>query len=214
MKPPGSRKIAGIIPILIFALATATLAQQKGVYSIDGAKSEMEVHVYRDGVFKTFGHDHLIGAKKMSGQVQFDEGKIENSKVSLKVEAKSLTVIDSSQSRKDRQDVQATMISVKVLDAAKFPEILFTSTGVSSVKKIATGWELNLSGLLQLHGIEKMVSFPLRMHTEGHQLEARGEVSLLQTEYGIAPVKVAGGTVKVKDKLKVTFAIVATRANP
>ena len=40
-------------------------------------------------------------------------------------------------------------------------------------------------------------------------LAKNGELSILQTDYGITPVKVGGGSVKVKDKLKITFNIVA-----
>jgi len=35
----------------------------------------------------------------------------------------------------------------------------------------------------------------------------------LQSDYGITPVKVGGGAVKVKDKLKITLTIVAHRQN-
>jgi polyisoprenoid-binding protein YceI len=214
MKSLGSRIIVGILSTLILHWASDLSAQQEAVYSIAPAKSKMEVHVYKDGFFKALGHDHLIAARAMSGQVQFDAQNIENSKVSLKVEAKSLTVIDPGESQKDRQDVQATMLSERVLDVAQFPEIVFSSAGVSSVKKTATAWELTLSGSLKLHGVEKKVSIPLRLHAEIHQLEAQGEVSLRQTEYGITPVKVAGGAVKVKDKLTVSFTIVAATTNP
>jgi hypothetical protein len=48
---------------------------------------------------------------------------------------------------------------------------------------------------------------------EGDQLVATGEVLLLQTEYGITPVSVAGGSVKVKDKLRIGFTIVAIKLN-
>jgi polyisoprenoid-binding protein YceI len=205
------------VRILLLALLSsfpALAAQQRTVYSIDAGKSKMEVHVYKDGLFKAFGHDHLMGAKEMSGEVQFDAQNIESSAVRFKVEAKSLQVIDPGESQKDRQDVQATMTSERVLNVAKFPEIIFTSTHVSSVKKMAAGWELTLSGLLKLHGVEKQVRVPLHLFTEGDQLRAQGEVSLLQTEYGITPVKVGGGAVKVKDKLRVTFTIVAATTNP
>ena len=43
------------------------------------------------------------------------------------------------------------------------------------------------------------------------RLEAEGQFALRQTEYGIQPVSVAGGTIKVKDELKFSFNIVANR---
>jgi polyisoprenoid-binding protein YceI len=199
-----------------FALALAafaTAAEEKGAYAIDNAKSKLQIDVSKEGAFKMFGHDHLIVTKEISGQVQLDPQKMEDSSVHLKVPATSLTVLDPGESEKDRRDVQATMTGEKVLDVAKYPEIVFTSTSVSAVKKTTDGWELTLAGKLNLHGVEKPVSFPLRVRAAAGELRAQGEVSVLQTDHGITPIKVGGGSVKVKDKLKITFTIVATKGN-
>jgi polyisoprenoid-binding protein YceI len=197
----------------LLLLAAAALAQDKSNYSIDAARSKVEINVYKEGVFKAFGHDHVISAKELSGQVQFAPEKIDQSSARLKIPTKSITVIDPGESEKDRHDVQATMEGEKVLDVAKFPEITFTSTSVSAARKTPAGWELSLSGKLNLHGVEKPVNFPLRIHADANELRGEGEVSILQTDYGITPVKVGGGSVKVKDKLKITFAVVATKTN-
>jgi polyisoprenoid-binding protein YceI len=171
----------------------------------------MEIHVGKEGAFKAFGHDHLIEAKQVSGEVQFNPQNIDQSSVRLQVPTKSITVIDPGESEKDRKEVQANMEGEKVLDVAKFPEITFVSTSISAAKKTSDGWELTLSGKLNLHGVEKPVSFPLHLRANNNELRAEGEVSILQTDYGITPVKVGGGTVKVKDKLKITFNIVASK---
>ncbi len=194
-------------------LAVSTPAQDKTTYSIDSAQSQLEIHVYKEGVFKAFGHDHLIAAKEISGEARFDPQKITDSTVRLKISTKSLTAVDPGESEKDRQDVQSTMQGEKVLDTAKFPNITFDSSGISAVKKAGDGWDLTISGKLNLHGVEKPVTLPLHVHADSGQLRAQGELSLLQTDYGITPVKVGGGTVKVKDKLKITFSIAASAAH-
>jgi len=201
------RATTGALTALLLAPLTV-IAQDNAPYSIDAAQSKLEIHVYKEGVFKAFGHDHLIAAKQLSGQVQLDPQKIDQSSVRLHVPAKSLTVVDPGESEKDRRDVQTTMEGEKVLDVAKFPEIIFSSSSVSAAKKTPAGWELTLSGKLRLHGVEKAVTFPLHVHAEGNELRGQGEVSILQTDYGITPVKVGGGSVKVKDKLKITFTVV------
>jgi polyisoprenoid-binding protein YceI len=197
---------------LIFIVAPLSAAAQGTPYAIDPQQSKLEIHVGKEGAFKAFGHDHLIAAKHVSGEVQFDPQKIDKSSVHLQVPTKSITVIDPGESEKDRKEVQATMEGEKVLDVAKFPEITFTSTGISTAKKPSDGWELTLSGKLNLHGVEKPVTFPLQVRTNNSELHAQGEVSILQTDYNITPVKVGGGTVKVKDKLKITFSIVARKS--
>jgi hypothetical protein len=108
-------------------------------------------------MFKALGHDHLIATEEISGLVQFDAQKIDNSEVRLKAGARSLTVIDLGESEKDRRDVQVTLTGAKVLDTTTFPEIVSSSTNVSAVKKAADGWELTLSGKLDPHGAKKPV---------------------------------------------------------
>jgi len=194
--------------ISLFASVSAG-AQGSASYSVDSQQSKMEIHVSKEGAFKAFGHDHLIAAKQISGQVQFDPQKIDQSSVHLRIPTKSMAVVDPGESEKDRRDVQATMEGEKVLDVAKFPEITFASSSVSAAKKTSEGWDLTLSGNLKLHGVEKAVSLPLHVRAKANELRGDGELSVLQTDYGITPVKVGGGSVKVKDKLKITFDIVA-----
>lgn len=200
--------------VLALLLVPASLnAQESAAYSVDPQQSKVEIHVGKEGAFSAFGHDHLVQGKQVSGQAQFDAQKIEQSSVRLRIPTKSIIVIDPGESEKNRKQVQATMESDKVLDVAKFPEITFTSSSVSVAKKTANGWELTLAGSLALHGVEKPVTFPLQVHVEDNELRGHGEFSILQTDYGITPVKVGGGTVKVKDKLKITFDIVASKSH-
>src|SRR2546423_2666922 len=130
-----TRTIATFAAVLPLTVAAA--AQEKGTFSIDGAKSKMEIHVYKEGAFKMFGHDHLIAAKDISGEARFDPHKIEASSVRLKIPTKSISVVDPGESEKDRKDVQTTMAGGKVLDVGKFPEITFVSTGISAGKEKA-----------------------------------------------------------------------------
>ena len=70
-----------------------------------------------------------------------------------------------------------------------------------------------ISGRLALHGVEKPVSLPVHLEVEENDLQAGGELRVLQTDFGIMPVSVGGGSVKVKDQLRITFTLVATKGN-
>src|SRR5258707_15419706 len=94
----------------------------------------------------------------------------------------------------------------------KIHDISFNSPSVSHSNKIPDGWELTLAVKLNLHGVEKPVTFPLRVTANANELHGQGELSIMQTDYGITPVKAGGGTVKVKDELKITFTIIAAKA--
>jgi polyisoprenoid-binding protein YceI len=58
-------------------------------------------------------------------------------------------------------------------------------------------------GNLTLHGRERPVSFEVVLKEDHY----RGSLPLKQTDFGMKPVTVAGGTVKVKDDVKIEFEI-------
>src|SRR5579859_1432963 len=162
------RTAVAVAALLI--LGVTSQAQEKTSFTIDAQESKVEINVYKEGMFKAFGHDHLVAAKQVSGQAQFDSQKIEQSSVRLSFPTKSVTVVDPGESEKDRREVQATMEGEKVLDVAKFPKITFTSSGVSGARKTSEGWELTVAGKLSLHGVEKTVSLPLRVRADNNEL--------------------------------------------
>lgn len=189
-------------------------ADSRDSYKIESQNSKIEIQVAREGFLKAFGHDHLVSAKQFSGEVQIDFTKLENSLVSLTVEAKSLEVLDPGESEKDRAQVQSTMLGEQILDVPRYPRIRFDSTGIKIVSDKKTTVELQIQGKLTLHGVTKPIGFPVRVSLPGDgTLSADAEVSLLQSDFGITPIKVAGGTVRVKDKLKLTFHILARKAS-
>ena len=158
----------------------------------------MTVHAYKAGVFSAFGHDHDIAAPIASGKVDPSARAVE-----LRVQAASLRVEDAKASEKDRADIQKTMLGPEVLDVERHPEILFRSTAAQP----AGGGAWTVRGTLTLHGESRPVTVEVR-EKEGHYA---GNVLLKQTDYGIKPVRVAGGTVKVKDQIRIDFDIELTR---
>jgi polyisoprenoid-binding protein YceI len=182
-------------------------------YGVNSEKSKLQISVSKEGLFKAFGHDHLISANKVSGSVPFNEQTLEDSSIDLTVKADSLTVVDPGESDTDRRQVQSTMAGKDVLDTEKYPEIHFTSTSVKG-KKTGDGWEVMLEGRLSLHGVAKPISLPIRLSRRAGELSAEGDVSLLQTDFGITPIKVGGTAVKVKDKIRIHFDVVADGLGP
>jgi polyisoprenoid-binding protein YceI len=194
--------------LLLFSRAGAQTSPTRE-YTIRPGKSKLQISVYKKGVFKAFSHNHLVSANNISGRVLFNEKMPADSSVELTVQAASLSVIDPGESDSDRQQVQSTMTGKEVLDAQKYPEIRFTSTRVTAEKKTDEGWEIVVEGRLALHGIEKSISIPLHLSAKDEELRTRGEASLLQNDFGIAPIKVGGGTVRVKNLVRVRFDVIA-----
>jgi len=199
--------------LLMIAAPGTSSAETKITHSVDSAKSKIEIQVAKDGFFKAFGHDHLVSTTRFSGSVRLAESKMEESSVTFAAEANSLRVVDPGESEKDRNEVQATMLGEQVLDVARYPQIQFSSSTIKVVSASKSTFELQASGTLTLHGTKKPVTLPVRVQiSDDGSLTCDTEIYLLQSDFGITPYKAAGGAVKVKDKLKLTFHIVATKA--
>jgi polyisoprenoid-binding protein YceI len=158
-------------------------------------QSVITLHVYKSGVFSAFGHDHEITAAISKGQVDASKPFVE-----FVVEANALKVVDAGVSAKDRTEIQTTMEGPKVLDATRFHEIRFRSTSIQ--KSGANQWTVH--GELTLHGTTHPVIGEVSERA-GHYV---GSATLNQRDFGMTPVSVAGGAVKVKDQVKLAFDIV------
>ena len=178
------------LPAVLWALDAA------GSREIDTQKSVMTVRVFKSGVFSAFGHEHEITAPIEHGTFNESQPSVE-----LAVDARKMRVVDKEVSEKDRAEIQETMLGPKVLDTRQFPEIRFHSTAVEPGGK---GRRV-VRGELSLHGQTR----PVRLEVQGENGHYRGTADLKQRDFGIEPVSVGGGTVKVKDELRVEFEIVA-----
>ena len=179
------------ICLAIFVLAEMAHAAPR---AIDTNTSTMTVHVGKSGAFSAFGHDHVIAAPIASGSADS-----EGHHVQLRVEAAALRVRDPKGSDSDKAQIEKTMLGPEVLDSARHREIVFQST--SAVSAGSGAW--TVQGNLTLHGETRPVTVTVREQS-GH---FTGSASFRQTEFGIQPVKVAGGTVKVKDEVHIVFDI-------
>ncbi len=178
--------------------ANAQQATKAHQHSIDTAKSVMIVRVSKTGVFSALGHDHEIVAPISGGTVDATAHKVE-----VHVNAGELKVRDREVSDKDRAEIQTTMLGPEVLDARRYPEILFRSTSIQP----STDNSWKAEGSLTLHGQTHPVAVEVR-ETGRHYV---GTSRLKQTDFGIKPVKAGGGTVSVKDELRIEFDIQLTR---
>lgn len=164
-----------------------------GARPIDAQNSTITVYAGASGVFAAFGHEHEIAAPIAAGTVDPAGRRVE-----LRVDAAALRVRDPKASEKDRAEIQKTMLGPGVLDAERHPEIRFESTAVETA---GNGWTVR--GNLTLHGETKPVTVEVREKGD-HYI---GSARVRQTMFGIEPIKVAGGTVRVKDELRIDFDI-------
>jgi polyisoprenoid-binding protein YceI len=185
--------VAALLTLMAAACFCASAAATRR--SFDLKHSVLRVRVSKSGLFSALGHDHEIEAPIAQGEL--DDGS--SPAVRLRVEVAELRVADPGISDSDRAEIQKTMQGPKVLDAANFAEIRFESAAVMP----AGSGHWKVAGNLTLHGQTHPVSVDATLKDGVY----RGSAGFKQSEFGIAPVSVAGGAVKVKDEVRIEFEV-------
>ncbi|HEY3838668.1 MAG TPA: YceI family protein [Bryobacteraceae bacterium] len=178
-------------------------------YLIEPRLSRFTIQAYAGGLLSGFGHNPTIAIRDFTGEARFSPEALEQSSLCMKIRAGSLEVTNDV-SDKDRREIERTM-KEDVIETSRFPDIIYTGT-VASISELGPSrYRVNLTGDLSLHGITRNQQVAAEMSLNGDTLRAFGSFPVLQSNFGITPVSVAGGVLKVKDELKCTFDIAARR---
>lgn len=181
---------------VVLASAWAAQASASTARAVDTAHSTMTVYVYKEGLFSFAADDHEIAAPIVSGSVDETAGT-----AAVTVDATKMRVLDPGLGEGRRAQVQSNMTGPQVLDVKTYPTIAFTSKDVH----VPPSGRLTLAGDLTLHGQTHPVSVDLTRVDATH---FTGAAIVRQSTFGISPIRIAGGMVRVKDDVKVVFHIV------
>lgn len=218
----GGRFGGGALAIGLVALFVGGVApgQEGGErYVVDPAQSDFHWLVYKAGAFSRFGHNHTIAVGGLSGNVLVNRGDLAKSQFDLQFAVGQLVVDDpalrstlgedfSSVPKPD--DIAGTrknMLSERVLDGEKYPQIRITGTGPTiggSMQELAVKVEM-LGRVIDL-------KVPTKVTIDGDQLRAAGEFELNHADLGMQPFSVMAGALQVGEKLSFTYDIRAQRA--
>ncbi|QNI31671.1 YceI family protein [Alloacidobacterium dinghuense] len=156
---------------------------------IDPEQSTLTIHVGKSGLLLAAAHEYTVTAPIANGTI--DDGV--SAEISFRVEAIRLTVLPEEHRSKIQHAMQE-----RVLESSRFPEIYFASDKVQST---AEG-EWDVLGQLTLHGETRTVL----VHVNSLDGKYIGSTMIKQTDFGIQPVSVGGGT-RIKNELKIDFSI-------
>jgi polyisoprenoid-binding protein YceI len=178
-------------------------------YTADTRASQFTVQVFTGGLLSAFGHSPTIAIRDFSGDAQVNPDDIQRSSLKITIKAESLAVRDDI-SDKDRREIERAM-QQDILETETYPEIVYECSDIAPIKAGEGEYSVSLNGDLSLHGVTRFQAVEARVALNGDSLRAFGTFSLLQTDYDLKLVSVAGGTLKVKDELKFSFNIVARK---
>jgi polyisoprenoid-binding protein YceI len=165
--------------------------------AIDPERSTITIHVGKAGLLSAAGHEHWINAPISSGLVNETSSRVEFTVETAKMRVKADPKIDAKTEAQIQKDMEEM-----TLDIAHFREIKFLSSRVEK-----TGDQWNVDGTLSLHGVSK----PVRVNVARVGEAYTGRVTIKQTDFGIKPISVAGGSIKVKNEVDVEFMIFGRR---
>ena len=185
--------VVRVLVTVAFSIAFVGPAAGQGT-PIDTASSKLLVHVSKSGVFSGFADNHEVEAPISRGTIDK-----EGAQVKFTVDARRMKVLDPQLPPDKRRQVQERMLGPEVLDSTRFPEITFESTHVEQDRQ----GRVRVDGQLSLHGVTKPVSILANAENGRYT----GRFVMKQRDFGISPVSIAGGTIKVKDELKIEFDI-------
>ncbi|HEX5706987.1 MAG TPA: YceI family protein [Pyrinomonadaceae bacterium] len=183
--------------------------QTAACYRIDAARSTFVVRAYAGGVLWFKGHDHILAARDFSGEVSAAPDAVASASLVLRVRADSLAETRDVFTEPQKQIINRELREI-VLQTDKYPEILFRSTDVA-VKLEKGLFKVKVGGDLTLHGVTRRIVIPAEVTFGGDSLRARGTFKINRSDFKVRATSAFHGTVRVRDKLKFTFDIVARR---
>src|SRR5665213_3851837 len=177
-------------------------------YRLDPSHSRFTVQAFATGMLSFMGHNPTFAVTGFAGEVLFNpNAPAEGASVRLTVQADSLQLLDKV-SASDRRQIEETMRK-ETLEVAVYPEIAFESTEVAVGQRSGDEMPVRIAGRMTLHGIDRRQQIDGRLTLYSDGVRLAGEFALPQSEHHIRPVVALGGTIKLKDALKVSFDLVA-----
>ena len=133
----------------------------------------MTIRAFASGVLSMMGHNPVIGARDVSGEVRFAPQALEVKELRLSVATASLSV-QNDMSDKDRREIERVMRE-HVLETDRYPAIAFEGSKVTVERGSSGPLRAEVDGDLTVHGITRPHRVPVQVFLIGDTLRAQGE---------------------------------------
>lgn len=178
---------------LLFGTATA----QK--YIIDPGHSSVQIRIQRFGVVDVVGR-----FKEVSGHITFSADDISQTQAQATIQVDSYDANNAGG--------EEAVKSPAFLDAAAYPEITFTSTGINEKDD-----QNLLLGNLTIHGTTQQVALPFTvtgplpdLPTKKQSMAAEASITINRQDYGVSfDRKLPNGTSLIGNEVQITLIILA-----
>ena len=168
------------------------------------------VEAYSGGLLWFMGHTHHFAVRNFTGEAQVSPEMLEPASLQLTVKTNSLEETGKNFTEEQKKIINEGARK-EVLQADNYPEIVFKSTDVKTKKGGGDKFEAEIGGDLTLHGVTRHIVIPAQVTFNGDSFRASGEFSINRSDYGVKTHSIKGGLIRVRDKVKFTFDILANK---
>lgn len=185
-------------------------------YRIDAGESALHARLYKAGVASGFAHDHVVVAKGVEGEIEFDPAAPETFAVDVRVDTRTLDPdppalrklygLDGELDADDRKTIKEHMREEDQLHVAKYPQITFRSSRVTPSAKAGS---YLVVGLLTIRGVTREVSVAVEVEADAKGFRGQGKLRIKHTQFGFEPYSAMLGAVKNQDRIDLVLELVA-----
>jgi polyisoprenoid-binding protein YceI len=201
--------------VIVAALAntcptTNSATRPAATYIIDNQKGKFIAHAFAGGLFSFKGHDHYLAARDYSGEVELNPDGITPASLHLVVKSGSLEETGTIFTEEQKKIINKEVHDL-VLLPDKYPDIVFQSTGVTAKPAAAGQYDVAIVGNLTLLGVTRQETIPVKLSLTNSDLQAVGQFSIDRDDYKVKATSAFHGLVRVQEKVRFEFDIVAHR---
>ncbi|MGA9471333.1 MAG: YceI family protein [Terriglobales bacterium] len=178
-------------------------------FLFDPNASQLTAHAFASGLAAVMAHNPKFAVRDFSGEAKFASDGLTQATIQVNMRASSLLLLDEVSEYDEREIRRMTMD--EVLKVKSFPRILFESSQVTAVKVNENLYRATIAGNLTLRGVSRRHSFDAQVVVGEDSLRGYGDFYVKQTDFGIPIASIAGGTLKMKDEVKVAFFMIARK---
>jgi polyisoprenoid-binding protein YceI len=191
--------------------ATLADAPAEVSYRLDPGKSSFMIRAFSGGLLWFKGHDHFIAVRDYSGDVRVTSDTILPASLEMTVKTTSIVETRDVFTEPHKQIINKELKEI-VLETEKYPEMTFKSTNITGKLNPSGVFEARIEGDLTMHGVTRRIVIPAEVKLVGSDLRSTGEFSLERSDFKVKATSAFHGMVRVRDKLKVTFDLIAHRS--
>jgi len=198
---------------------TAEPAAAGATHVLDAGRSELHLLVYRAGTFARFGHNHVIAARDLEGQLTLTPG-VAGSTFELLLPVERLEVdparwrthygedFASTPSAADIDGTRANMLGAALLDAAAYPFVRVAGRIVGDADAYRAELEIAVKDTVARRAT------PVTLAIAADTITASGSLTVTHAELGLTPFSVMLGALRVAEEIEIRFELVAERVGP